>query len=460
MLAFPQPGLGSDATPVMKPFTPGLAYKKGKLYRFKDGGAEVIRAWPPTAWRASWTPSQGRSPWTPCRPEISITRMSYEARRDVIPTDPPDPACIFGGSDSVSLAPGTPMMRTPMLPFPDPERARLERRARLFRAFLAEIPVEARTAIRRLPSRHFHALSVLCRCPGPAARDLAEHNPALFFALCSIWVFHSRPPRWAMRSIRALLPKRQALICEALGFPGTPSAARVLRRVVPGCMGARHGISRLLTLRDGLRRGNPLLGHLPRINAGVIRLLDPVLATHVTPRLLLDVAALRRNDCVPHDAFVLLDTVRMMGLLEDRRPAVFRSMDHLRSEHAALIDLLNLRNLRASGILDRPLPPPPIEGNDEVRPCRTPESIIALGRDGRNCVASYIPDVASGERYIYRVVTGGKPATLELRPDRMGVWYIRQFQGFQNEQPTPEARGAVARWMANARSDRARFGNP
>ncbi len=459
------PGGGSPmSASTRKRVSPGTNYKEGKLFQFRGGEGrgtiQVVRAWPPAAWFAECG-DQGRSPWRHNRPRLSYSHMASEARLGHRETE-------AGGSESQDrLTAGEAgestanKSRQRTLPFEgcplvdgEAEFHWRQRRARVYRDFLAQIPADPLAWAKRLPSRQFSGLSTIARVPGSAPADLILSNLGCFMATANLWVFLPDPPKWCMRTVRRLLTtKRQHEILGFLGFPATRSCSRIVSRVVPAAMGGFRGITRLLYLRAALREEHPVVPHLRRIGASVLSLLQPSFAPVVTPRFLLDVSEVREGDAVPHAARLLRDTLRMGELLEEA-PTTIRSLDHLFARHRYFIEEMRPERLAARGTLDTPFPPPPIDGTARIRPCRTPRELIKLGRDGKNCVGSKLLQCAESKSFVYRVeVPSGRPATLELRPHpKEGRWVLAELKAARNARPSRTVQALVKAWMADADS--------
>jgi hypothetical protein len=400
----------------------------GKLYVYQPSTIEVMVAWPKPA---AWKKTRGRPYWVHFRPEITIPRGDLERRIALRDPDADEKGQLW-------------------LPCCRPIRHRdpvVQAELRHLRWF-ATIPREVRELIAPFPDRHWHLLSLIARC-GPAARDLVVSNPALAYALASNWVFHKPAVRRPLRSARALLApgRKQREILGWLGFPATEWARRLLRKIPVSSV----GILRLLYLRDSLADAavHKLLSHLPRINAGVIRIVtDPALRRHATPRLLEEVAHDPHEDRRPRAAFLLRDCLAM-----HRGPARFpalRSLARLREVHDSLAEELwgEARSLRNVAF-----PPPPLEGTPNIVPITDLWELEEEGRIQRNCVASYAHRIlASRKVYIYRVLA---PERCTLSVARRGDrWVLSEIRSACNRPASPETIRVVQEWIRRASAPR------
>jgi hypothetical protein len=390
----------------------------GKLYCFDRTSVAVLLGWPkPRAWKKS-----SRKPaWFHFRPKIDIPggALTEEDRSQYAPTNPR----------------WTPSDRVPLHPC---EMSWLR--------WHRTIPRDVREVICRFSSRHWHMLAFIARCGKPAF-DLAVSNPALAYALASNWVFHSPAVKRPLRSARALLApgRSQRDILEWLGFPRTEAARKMLAKMAPKSV----GIEALLYLRQGMGDAGTLklLSHLPRINAGALRLAtDPRLVTLAAPSLLEQVALNPADDERAVSGFMLRDCAGMWHALHpDRNPRSIARLDRLTDLHEELIEEVNKRRPPRPRI---PFPEPPLPGTPEIVPLTNSEELEKERRAQRNCVAYYADRIATGEHvYIYRVLAPER-ATLSVVL-KSGRWVQEELSLKGNAKPSEQTKNAVRSWLAN-----------
>lgn len=409
-----------------RPGKAGTVFKPetGKLYIFSGDGVSVLTGWPrPMAWRK--TRSDGQ--WKAFRPEISIPRSDLDdrIRRLEFPAD------------------RTGQILMPFCLPPDQSRANRTRLA--WHRWSATIPPEVREVVGRFPQRQWHVLSFLARC-GDAALDLAVSNPALAYALASNWVYHRPAVRQPLRSARALLRpgRKQREVLAWLGFPGTEAARKTLAKVVPKAI----SISSLLYLHRSAANAAVVkaAAHLPRLNAGALRIAtDPALLPLTAPTLLDEVAHRREEDRRARTAYLLQDSVAMYRLLFPNRtyPAPARRLQQLMQFHDDLAEDVN-----RARCLDRdiPFPEPPVKGTDSIVPITSARELAAEGRIQRNCVASYLERVAVQQRYyIYRVLSPERCTLAIIR--RGSSWALAELLRTHNQEPSEVTMRAVRQWL-------------
>ena len=414
--AFQEPKYGT----VFKPET-------GKLYVFEPKSIRVLASWPRVM---AWKKTPGRPSWAHFRPKISIpTNIEAKIQKLQVPHIEPDGQAVFN-----FLNP----------PFVD-------RHELGWLQWYDTIPQDIRNLIAPFPGndRQWHLLSLCTRIGGPAI-DLILSNPALAYALASGWVFH--PVSQPMRSARALLKqgKNQRDILEWLGFPGTKSARKILRKTAQKAI----SIPALLYLRQSMNDSfmQKAAAHLPRLNAGAIRFItDPALLPLVAPAFLEEIAFNRKEDSRPKSAYLLRDSVAMFELLFPQRqfPRPTRHLQTLVDTHDALIhDVNRLYRLEKDFVF----PHPPLEGNDFIEPITTARGLIEEGRQQHNCVASFVKRIAvSRQVYVYRVHWPER-CTLSITR-RAGRWALSVLKLSGNQLPSKQTFEIVRFWLMQRQQD-------
>jgi len=404
-------------------FDPG----SGKLYIFRPDYISVRVAWPrPMAWQKS-----DRNPsWSLFRPKINIPAGDLQEKINRLSTHQDENGQI-------------------VFNYYFRRNEKFRRKKELAKLqWYNTIPIEVRNIIARYRDRHWHLLALIARC-GPAAFDLATTNPALAFALASNWVFHKPPVQRPLRSARALLKKgkKQRDIAGWLGFPETESARKILKKVPHSSI----TISSLLYLRDGMKDQNVLktLQHLKRINLGVIRIItDLELRPYASFNLLDEVSQSKGENSYPGTAYLLKDVMDMIEIVYQnrRRMPVIKSITQLGIMHDSLVDEIAM-NVPIDNEHYQEFPPPPIEGNEFIRPITTMEELLEESKVQHNCVASYGRRIAVEQNtYIYKVL---EPERCTLSIIRKGdIWVLSELRKAHNKMPAEGTVRVVERWLA------------
>jgi len=405
---------------------PGTTFRDEKLYVFQTNDIRVLAAFPRML---AWKKNISQPFWASFRAKISIpANVEGQIHRLESPYMEENGQAVFGFC----------------IP---PEFKKGSRSELSWLRWFAMIPVELRELIRKFPARdrQWHLLS-LCARIGEPALDLVRSNPALAYGLASGFVFH--PVCQPMRSARALLKlgKKQRNALGWLGFPKTDQARKITRKVIHKAI----GISSLLYLRQSMTDEMMVkaMSHLPRLNAGVIRIAtDPELLPLVAPTLLEEIAHSRKEDAHAKSAYLLRDSIAMYQLLFPNRkfPRPTRHVRNLVETHNALIEDLDQAQVVRN--MNLPFPPPPVVGiTDIIEPITDAWELAEEARVQSNCVASYAMRVATGRNYIYRVI---KPERCTLSIAKRGNnWVVSELKRTCNEMASKATWAAIQQWLA------------
>lgn len=409
--------------------THGLAFKNGKLYEFSGRHVLVMRPWPlPMAWYKRRSHN-----WRPTR-KLADKRVSAAGFFAMPEREPAKPLQPFALPNGQLVFPGfTTEEWVAKCQYQD-ERSRLD--------FIRQIPSDVRHELARYRDRCWHLLSVLARCPG--ALDLSQSSPALLFALASNWVFHKPAVSQPIRAVRSLVNRKQCVIQQWLGFPGTESVRRILAKIAPEALSIRGLVFLRSVINDPVCV--KLLGHLPVINESALALATHYrLRAHVTPCLLrdalqqekeLDGSGRHRRPAVEIIG-LMQDTVRMCEVVRwEHCPTTFHSLRGVKRLHDALVPRVNEAILLQGNALPENLPAPPFGGTDEIVPLTTVAALVREGQEQHNCVAVRASMVARGCQYLYSVRAPVR-GTLSVRFNGIG-WMPSEFLLACNK-PVPAA---------------------
>ena len=386
--------------------TPGFRFKDGKLYLFgEDEEVMLIESWPELR---AVRKSPGSRAWKEFEPAFRLVHPYRRAKAAAKPV-------ATTGQLELSLA-------TPSgMPFASPSLA--EQRKRAFDGFRFSLPKEVAKRVERFPARQWRLLKLFRE--REQTLDLVQQNAALTFCLAHAALFRDLNVNGEALALAAgISQSRQREIAGWLGFPATEGAAKILSRVQPEAAHPQN----LLRLRAALRDEAVarLLAHATRINAGVLGLVaDAEVRSAASPKLLAEVASSAAEKYRAATAGLLTDLLAMKRQLTNRSvPPSFSSIARLREVHGELS--AEFCQLRRDDARATRFPRPPLPGTPEIVPLRTPVDLVEEGASQTNCVATYIPRVAAGEVYIYRVLRPER-ATLSLMPGPDGVWEIDQL---------------------------------
>ncbi len=343
--------------------------------------------------------------------------------------------------------------------------------------FIAAIPAELRDHVKRFAFGQALMLKTLAR--SGEARELAVAHPVIFWLMIAA-VYDSRiPPGQLERLSRS----KRIEILQRLINSRSRSRLKFLGKIDidTGTLGDAHDVTRALA--------DPVVvaaaAHERQVSIRLLRALSayPILARPMLVRILAGDATIQADAtlCRAEElAGQVVDIRRMAAALGIEHPdqalARCRSSVDIRRLHDRWVERLNrrraarddpaalmerlagtrspLRPRRRTGSVDPDtdeawaFPPPPLPDSLDIVAIRSYDELRREGIAQGNCVASYAHTVASGRKYIYRVLAPQR-ATLELKRCRKG-WTIGQLKLAKNGAPAASTVFAVAHWLERA----------
>jgi len=419
-----------------QPENPGDYFLDGMLHRMLVEGVHVIRVWPEPCSRVKYS---GRR-WRVDRKRAETFFSEYlHLERVRPPAEPPIPVDLPPIPQSPEISQVLAMFGGVVV---DPKRRTVERQnAAAYAAwryghdmadFFKAIPPDVRKIVLCYEHHRWEILNLLANCP--AASELHASNPALFFMLANHRVFKSGV-KAPLRVIGGLIRRPQRLILAWLGFPPSETVRKSLAKIIPGAL----VIADLQRLRKAVRAPavRKMLGHVPSINAGVLKLvLTTPTHSHVTPRLLAEVAADSTHDTYSDIHHVLEETIEI-GQTEGgcHCPSSFSSLqrlyqvhDHLAGKREVSPDDLIFEMLY--GTRPDEVPEPPYPGNEDVIPLRSVRAMFKEGTDMEHCAGFRSENVIGGNCYLYKVLHPVR-ATAELVRHHQ-TWSLGYIHGVRN----------------------------
>jgi hypothetical protein len=410
------------------PFRPGTVWlaERGKLYRFTDDEALVVRPWPtPQAWRKR--AGQG---WAPASPMIDLSMA--------------DAGTNYG-----------------------------ERMA------WAQVPKEVRDAvcIAHFSGFQWSTLSMIARCPG--ALELAQKEPMIAAMLAVGNRVRPVPVSWLLRSIRGVLKVpdgwgRWRRVHGWLGLDESRSFVRLTRKAHIEKHRWRLVHWRLIVALWETPRGRKLLQHLPEVTpdhaevvASLWRLGNAnAVAAMLHPNFMNEILEQGIHGGAWHIAH---DLAEVWPLVWPERPVPqIRSIEHLeilRAEVNIVYEFehreeVGVEQIRRQSVLDALnggaspeslFPPPPLPGTGIIQPLLTPKALVREGEMMGHCLRNehWTTMACMALGFAYHVELHQERATFWVARDRespLGL-HVEQIQGPHNQTPSAGIVSEVRRWF-------------
>lgn len=298
-------------------------------------------------------------------------------------------------------------------------------------------PAEVKSALERLPKHNARIASLAVK--SEALRDLLVSNPFLFWGLCEYGDFTPED----MATAEMLAQTKQRDLCAVVGLNGTQQEVRLLRSaaMVSFTNDDLRAFFRLLK-KPGVCN---YLSHQPVICVEDVQLLlrhpwiancparplIPKLRDRGVRRTFIDVLRMLENI----SALQQCKTVVALERLHDRLVVDLndgRGKDLIRDEHGQPL----------------PLPAPPLEATDKIKPVTSQSDLILEGREMHHCIASHLKSVVDGKFVVYRM-TEPERLTIEVLVMGDGQCFLKEVRGKCNRLPSDESMGIIEQWFSD-----------
>jgi hypothetical protein len=236
---------------------------------------------------------------------------------------------------------------------------------------------------------------------------------------------------------------KQREIAKWLGFPGSQAWANILSKIPAEVVSLESALA--LRTGAGANQLEKLLCHLQTINAGALALIhDEGTGRLVTPTLLEEVSEAPEERTTPQIVHLINEIVVLhMRMGTDERLTAFRSCEEVRRKQQQSVDDYAQHRKRLES---EDLPEPPLPGTEHIIPLTTCGELEEEGEAQHHCVGCYGPLVATGDCYVYRVLSPQR-ATLSIEKGPDGCWRIEQLYLSCNRPVSSETRKAVQGWL-------------
>jgi len=308
------------------------------------------------------------------------------------------------------------------------------------------IPCELSRIAQLMPAMDFE-LAQACAV-SDAACELAKDSPLMFLFVVEL----ARRESLSVEEFERLLSLKRAEILKRLGFPGSKSLARLMRRIALSPLLPWELEDTATVLRNPDFRA--LLRHHPTLHLNHLRLLlrrqvplwPGILHLVDDHSSALDIAWVAR---------MTRDTLNMAGRNE-RVLAGIASRAALQALHDRLVQEFNREHgndpeatraaLASQLVLEHgDYPAPPVDVIHGIEPLCSWLELLEEGAAMHHCVGSYDVLVDLGEVFIYRMIEPERlTVSLEHHNDQ---WVVGEVRGYCNANPSVCALEFVRRWV-------------
>lgn len=281
-------------------------------------------------------------------------------------------------------------------------------------------------------------------------KQLLEDAPVLFWLIAPELLSRSEGEPQALHSLLGL--RKRDLITLICGR-GNNSLVRLLGKVPPP--GNVYASQKILTAILSREDACSLLRHKAKVDWLLL-----VLIVRQGERIN---SAIVRNIIMSNIA--LPDMAKLLGKLDEVIRDTIRLGEELRIANAAETTMAcagwkslwslheawtkRLNSVKIDALVEKygeKLPPPPLQGTDDIQPIDSVGELLLEGQIMHHCVGSYINTVRSGGCYIYKILKPER-ATLEIIVSKTGDWRVSQLKSYCNSAPSAHTFKHVQKWL-------------
>ncbi len=316
------------------------------------------------------------------------------------------------------------------------------------------LPREVNDSLSLLPS--YQAQILRWAVDSKPVADLLINNPLLLWLLADEGLFGLS----SLGEINRKLGVKQKVLCAGLGLTGTEQQVGIIRRAAGGNLSA----TAIRDLREVLENQAicKFLGHRRNISGSNILVLKRYQWIVRYPcRTLVD--SLENADTLRTFQDVMRMSFDLEPLYQCRSPAAMQRLHDRLVEHINRQDEFNFRRDDWGDIKE--LPPPPLPGNESIKPITTQQQIVKEGREMKHCIASYVELVLSGEFYVYRMLeperlTIGLTISGGLLAGEASRYRLREVRAKYNHHPNEASMRLIEDWFKSAQNPEKRNVTP
>lgn len=412
----------------------------GWLQLRKNSSEIEIRGWdPPTARRRSPVSPE----WEPFVPEFQLVRPYRKKKQKSGLSEKEKAAGQMTFDFFAESAPPKVKKAPPTL---------AEQKKKALDSFRFSLPKDVAKALEPFRVRQWKMLQMMHYDQGTI--DLALANPALAFFLAQKFDGDVE----LIKSLQCSKMRQRELL-KLLNYPDSNAAVKLISKIQPASITADNWKSMIKMVGSELAKDKTALGHVSKINLGVMEIVvDPIASAAAGAKLLEAVANDHREKYRGRVVHMIRSALDMQEDIQvGRTITFFHDLQRLYDVHERVtnqykrrVRQLNDAELAAiSGTFQDP-PLPGIPG--KIEPLICPRDLVDEGEIQGNCVASYARKIMTGKLYIYRVF-GPQRATLSIVKKKRG-WEIGELEARYNVAASKSTEDFVTNWLDQHQASR------
>lgn len=281
----------------------------------------------------------------------------------------------------------------------------------------------------------------------PGFIELIHSNPALAYMLAHAVKFTAEARNGRFKEfILNNTNRKQKEILEKLGFEPLERIRKGIAKILPASVSAEamYRLREILKNDTYKKRVLKILSHNDFINAGMLNICGfPEALEMVSDSLIQKLFQNNQNIISPEIALTLIKIHNLRKVIEFKS-GVFNSVEKIFCEYNRLKPVYKY----IDSFISVTIPPPPIPGNEFVKPLSSAIEIVKWGHDQHNCLATLIGNVLFDNKYFYKVSYGKETATVEINTYKKS-FEVKNILGPCNAECSMTLKEVVTDWLTN-----------
>ena len=323
------------------------------------------------------------------------------------------------------------------------EKKRLKIDRNEIKRFFLTIPSEIIESVSCFPDSHWELVKAV-KLIGSDFLSLIKTNPALAYIIVNMEKINPSFLYYAnIEILQRMISTKRKEILRLSGFPDTERMVKIFSKIDAKDLDLKLLLQlKLVLLKDGedADRVLQLFSFTKIINKNFIHLLSvyTALLKNLNDRIIFELV---EDPEYSTKAAILLQMHQDSVKWKVKFPLI-KTMDDFD-------EIKNAFNKKVADLRDKVdrFPPPPLADNEYIKAITLESQLISWSKKQRNCVRDYGNKIRNHRSYIYKVVYQNEEATLEIRWDKSGTFFISELSGFDNRAVSTKLKNIVQEWL-------------
>lgn len=309
--------------------------------------------------------------------------------------------------------------------------------------FFLTIPSEIIESVSHFPDSHWELVKAV-KLIGSDFLSLIKTNPALAYIIVNMEKINPSFLYYAnIEILQRMISTKRKEILRLSGFPDTERMVKIFSKIDAKDL----DLKLLLQLKFVLSKGGEdaervlqLFSFTKTINKNFIHFLSfyTVLLKNLSDRIIFELV----EDPEYSTKAAMLLQMHQDSINWRVKFPLIKTMDEF-------YEIRNTFNKKVADLRNRVdmFPPPPLADNEYIKAITSESQLISWSKKQRNCVRAYGNKIRNHHSYIYKVVYQNEEATLEVKLNKSGTFFISELKRKNNCKVSSKLYRVVQEWL-------------